>query len=517
MHSKTEDTMQDRLRHYLDKKERVKQVDYSRQHARGRLSVVERVNLLFDPGTFVEIGILAQQDQLTRAVKPEDTPRDGILTGYGKVDGRTVGVGSYDITVKGGSMGAVGEWKMTRLKRMALEQGFPFVIMCDGTGARLEEEIRSKAGRDNPQFPDLCALSGFVPIVVSIMGDCFAGHANLTALGDFVPMTRGSTMGLIGPPVLKSKLGVEITKEELGGAEIHCEKSGMADLLVEDDRDCIEKIKEFLNYLPSNCHEDSPGVETKDDPERRDEALLDIVPINTRRAYDMHRIIEHIVDEGKYFELKPAYARNIITCLARMDGRVVGIIANQPMWKAGTMDVNACIKSSRFVNFCDAFGIALIFLQDVPGFFPGLESELEGIIRWSTRTLYELAHATVPRFTVLIRKVYGLAHFGMCALGFRPNMMVAWPTAELSAIDPEDAVDIMFRKELAESVDREKVRNERIAEFRRLIRMDGALESSFIDDVIDPRDTRPLLIKALHMAKKRREGMTFKRRGITPI
>ena len=511
------DTMMDLLRPYQEKKRALRRIDYSKQHAKGRLSAIERVELLFDPGTFVEIGALAQQDQLTRSIKPGPTPRDGIVTGYGRVNGRIVFAGAYDITVKGGSMGFVGEWKLTRVKRLAMEQGCPLVLMCDGTGARLEEEISSKAGYDNPQFANLCALSGYVPIVVAVMGESFGGHANLTALGDFVPMTKGSTMALVGPPLLKSKLNVEITKEKLGGVEVHCDKSGMADMAVEDDRECIEKIKEFLGYLPSNCHEDPPRVEGKDDPERREEKLLDVVPTNSRRSYDMHRIIECIVDDSRYFELKPTYARNIITCLARMDGRVVGVIANQPMWKAGSIDVKACIKASRFVNFCDAFGIAMIYLQDVPGFFPGPESELEGIIRWSTRMIYELAHATVPRITVLIRKAYGLAHYGMCNLGFRPNMIVAWPTGEFSAIDPEDAVDIMFRKELSESKERDKVRSDMIKEFREKITMDPALEASFIDDVIDPRDTRPAIIKALEMAQKRRQGLTFKRRGITPI
>ena len=234
------DTMMDLLRPYQEKKRALSRMNYSKQHAKGRLSAIERVELLFDPGTFVEIGALAQQDQLTRSIKPGPTPRDGIVTGYGRVNGRIVFAGAYDITVKGGSMGFVGEWKLTRVKRLAMEQGCPLVLMCDGTGARLEEEISSKAGYDNPQFANLCALSGYVPIVVAVMGESFGGHANLTALGDFVPMTKGSTMALVGPPLLKSKLNVEITKEKLGGVEVHCDKSGMADMAVEDDRECIE-------------------------------------------------------------------------------------------------------------------------------------------------------------------------------------------------------------------------------------------------------------------------------------
>jgi len=506
-----------RLKPYLEKKEELRKWDYSKQHAKGRLSAPERVNLLFDHGSFVEIGALAKQNQHTRGIKPEPTPRDGIVVGYGKVDGRIVGVAAYDNTVKGGSMGFVGEWKFTRMKRMAAEQGFPVVILCDGAGARLEEEISSEAGYDNPQFANLCALSGQVPIVVAVMGDCYGGHANLTALGNFVPMTKNSTMGLVGPRLLKSKLSIDITKEELGGYKIHCEKSGMADLAVENDPQCIDVIKEFLSYLPSNCDEEPPRIDCKDDPNRCEEELLNIVPTNTRRAYDMKKLIRYIVDNGDFFELKPTFAMNIITCLARMNGRTVGIIASQPNSMAGTIDVNACQKASGFINFCDAFGIALIFIQDVPGFYPGPKSELDGIIRWSTRLLFELAHSSVPKVTLLVRKAYGLAHYGMCNLGFRPNLIVTWPTGEFSAIDPEDAVNIMFDKELDKQENNEEKRQTLIDDFKKKTTMEPALEASFIDDVIDPRQTRPTIIRALDMAKKRKKVLNQKKRPIIPI
>ena len=476
-----------------------------------------RVDLLFDPGTFVETGILARQDASYRGIKEDPTPRDGIVTGYGRINGRFAGVAAYDITVKGGSMGFVGEKKFNRIKDLALEQGFPIVILCEGTGARLEEEVSSRMMYDNPQFANLCALSGYVPIVAAVMGECFGGHANLTALADFVPMTKGSVMGLVGPPLLKSKMSLDISKAALGGVKVHCEKSGMADLSVGDDHECIQKIKEFLSFMPSNCGELPPRLVSTDDPDREDEALLDIIPPNPRRAYDMRRIIHAIVDHGDFFELKPFYARNIITGLARMDGRTIGIIANQPMWLAGAIDVHAADKASHFVEFCDAFGVALLFFQDVPGFLPGPQSELAGIIRHSTKMIYQLAHATVPRISILVRKVYGLAHYGMCNMGFRPNLIVAWPTAEASAIDPEDAVDIMFGKEASKTPDWERVRSEKIAEFRKRISLDDALEAGMIDDVIDPRKTRPLIIKALAIAKKRRDRFNFKSHGIAPI
>jgi len=509
--------MIDKLNTFNRKKFDLSKNDNSSRRKDGKLTAIERVNKLFDPGTFIEIGALALQDHAHRDIKPGFTPRDGIVTGYGLVNGRSVGVGAYDIKVKGGSMGFVGEWKLTRVKRLCAEQGFPLVILCEGAGARLEEEISSRAGYDNPQFENLCKLSGQVPIIVGILGECFGGHANISALGDFVPMTSDSVMGLVGPPLLKSKLNIDITKEELGGVDIHCEKSGMADLKVKDDYECIDKIKEFLDYLPSNCEKRSPIVKNDDDPERRDDSLLEIVSTNTRRSYDMNNIIKIVVDKGQYFELKPEYAKNIIICLARMNGRTVGIVANQPKYLAGTIDVDACKKIARFVNMCDAFGIALIFFQDVPGFLPGPESELKGIIKWSTRLLYELAHTTVPRITVLIRKAYGLAHYGMCNLGFRPNLIVTWPTGEFSAIDPVDAVDIMFGKKLNKEKDKEAEREMLIDKFKEQIRIDSALEASYIDDVIDPRDTRSIIIKALKSAKNRRSGNGKKIRGITPI
>jgi len=509
--------MNQNLQRYLEMKEQIRNRDFSAQHDKNRLSAMERVDLLFDQGTFIETGILATQDICAKEIKKEPTPRDGIVTGYGRINGRFAGVAAYDVSVKGGSMGFVGERKFNRIKDLAREQGFPVIIMCDGTGARLEEEISSRMMYDNPQFANLCALSGYVPIIVAVMGECFGGHANLTALGDFVPMTRGSTMGLVGPPLLKSKMSLDIGKEELGGVGVHCEKSGMADLCVKDDYDCIQKIKEFLSFLPSNCHDKPPRLQSTDDSTREDKDLLHIVPSNPRRAYDMRRIIQGIVDDRCFFELKPSYARNIITGLARMDGRTVGIIANQPMWLAGAIDVSAADKASHFIEFCDAFGVPLLFLQDVPGFLPGPQSELDGIIRHSTRMIYQLAHATVPRISILIRKIYGLAHYGMCNMGFKPNLIVAWPTVEASAIDPEDAVEIMFGKTLSKSPDREKIRAEKIAQFRKRTRVDDALEAGFIDDIIDPRKTRPMIIRTLAMAGKRRKALDFKHHGISPV
>ncbi|HAD10058.1 MAG TPA: acyl-CoA carboxylase subunit beta [Porticoccaceae bacterium] len=510
-------SMSEALQPYLDRKLALDNLDYSKRHARGQMSAAERVELLFDKGTFTEIAPLARESDLAANTKPSETPRDGIVVGYGKVNGRMVGAAAYDIQFRGGSMGKVCEWKFTRLKRLIKEQGFPLVIMSEGTGARLEEEVSSQGAYDNPQFTNLVALSGYVPIVVAVMGVCVGGHANLTAIGDFVPMTENSSMMLAGPPLLRTKMGVDTTLEELGGARKHVEQSGMGDLLVKDDRECIEKIKEFLGYLPNNCQEPAPQRHSRDNPERRCEALLEVVPSDLRFAYDIKKVVTELVDDGRFFEMQPAFAPNVVTALAHMGGRAVGVIANQPAYMSGTIDVKACQKISRFINFCDCFGIALVFLQDIPGFYPGPQSEADGIIRWSTRLLYEIGHTTVPRLTVMLRKAFGLAHYGMNSLGMEPDLLVAWPLASFSAISPDDAVEIMFGKQLAQIEDGEQRKQELIAEFEAKTTILPAAEAALVDDVIDPRDTRKVLIKALEMAKNRRQGHTFKRRGITPI
>jgi len=515
--SKRTISMAQALEAFSAKKQALSELDYSKRHARGQLSALERIELLFDAGTFTEIAPLAKESDLAAQTKPGDTPRDGIVVGYGKVNGRMVGAAAYDIQFRGGSMGKTCEWKFTRLKRLILQQGFPLVLLTEGTGARLEEEVSSQGAYDNPQFTNLVALSGYVPIVVAVMGICVGGHANVTAIGDFVPMTHNASMMLAGPPLLRTKMGIETTMEELGSAKKHVEQSGMADLLVENDEACIEEIKVFLSYLPNNCHDAPPVSKTRDRPDRRCESLLDVVPSDLRFAYDIKKVIKEIVDKDSMFEMQPSFAPNVVTTMARMDGRSVGIIANQPSYMSGTLDVKACRKICRFINFCDCFGIALIFLQDVPGFYPGPQSEADGIIRWSTRLLYELGHATVPRLTVMLRKAYGLAHYGMNSLGMEPDMLLAWPLASFSAISPDDAVEILFGKQLKEMEDGEEQRRKLVAEFEEKTTILPAAEAALVDDVIDPADTRKILIQGLNMATSRRQGHTFKRRGITPI
>lgn len=510
-------TLTEAMKPFAERKQALVAIDYARRHARGLLSARERVDLLFDAGTFLELAPLARESDLARDTKPGATPRDGIVVGYGKVNGRRVAVAAYDMEFRGGSMGKVCEWKFTRLKRMVLDHGFPLVILTEGTGARLEEEVSSQGAYDNPQFANLVALSGYVPIVVAVMGLCVGGHANLTAIGDFVPMTRGACMMIAGPQLLKTKMGIDTTLEELGSAKKHVERSGMADLLVEDDRECIASIKEFLAYVPDNCNQPAPRRPTRDRPDRRCDELLEVVPSDLRFAYDVKKVVRSLVDDGACFEFKPRFAPNVVTALAHLDGRAVGIIANQPNQMSGTLDVKACQKICRFINFCDVYGFALIFLQDIPGFYPGPQSEEDGIIRWSTRMLYEIEHATVPRMTVMMRKAYGLAHYGMNSLGMRPDLLVAWPLASFSAIAPDDAVQVLFGKQLAQQEDGEQRKQELIDEFRAKIGILPAAEAALVDDVIDPRDTRRVLIQALDMARERRAGHPFKRRGITPI
>ena len=515
MHNR--ETMLEALQPFLDKKQALDDIDYSKRHAKGMLSARERVDLLFDDDTFFELAPLARESDLAHNTKPGETPRDGIVVGYGKVNGRMVGVAAYDIEFRGGSMGKICEWKFNRLKRLIEEQGFPLVILSEGTGARLEEEVSSQGAYDNPQFANLSALSGYVPIVVAVMGVCVGGHANLTALGDFVPMTKSSSMMIAGPPLLLSKMGIDTTLEELGGAKKHVEQSGMGDLLVEDDEACIASIKEFLAYLPNNCNELPPTRPSEDRADRRCDELLEVVPADLRFAYDIKKVVRSLVDDGEFFEFKPSFGQNVVTCLAHLNGRSVGVIANQPNHMSGTLDIKACQKICRFINFCDVYGIALVFLQDIPGYYPGPQSELDGIIRWSTRLLYEIEHSTVPRLTVMLRKAFGLAHYGMNSLGMKPDLLVAWPMASFSAISPDDAVQIMFGKQLAKMEDGEERKQELIEEFRAKTNILPAAQAALVDDVIDPADTRKILIQGLEMAKARRPGHAFKRRGITPI
>jgi acetyl-CoA carboxylase carboxyltransferase component len=355
-------------------------------------------------------------------------------------------------------------------------------------------------------------------MVAALMGPGAAGTAYIPALADFVLMVRGTShMALGGPPLVKAVVGEDVTAEELGGSRVHTEVSGVADLEVPDDRACLEAVKEYLAFFPSSNLEQPPALPSEDPADRMDEALLGIVPDSPRRAYDMKRVIAHVVDGGRFFEIKPAWARNLITALARLGGRPVGIVANQPMVLGGALDVDAADKAARFIMLCDAFHIPLVFFQDVPGFLVGSKVERQGIIRHGAKMLYAVSEATVPKLTVVVRKAYGAGYFVMCGRAYEPDLIVAWPTAEISVMGPEGGTNIIFRKEIAAAPDPEAERARRVEEFRKLINPYIAAGLAYIDDVIDPRETRPVLIRALGMARTKQVARPWKKHGVMPV
>ena len=489
-----------------------------KQHELGKLTVRERIALLFDEGTFVEMGGLVDRHAgKMRAPDGRDSTCDGVVVGHGLIDGRPAVCAASDFTVFGGSIGRLSETKLWRMRRFALRSRIPMIYLLEGGGARIQETLTSKEGY-NPMFLDMVGMSGLVPTVGAAVGPCFAGHANIAGVCDFVPMVKGtSSMGVAGPELVRTSVGEKVTKEQLGGSKLHTHLTGMAHLEVADDRECMEAIRKFLSYLPGNCDELPPRKEPTDDPDRREEKLIDIVPDDPRRPYDMKDVITAIVDNGEVFDIQPRHAAHAITVFARMDGFSVGIVANQPAVLAGAIDLRASDKISHFINLCDAFNVPLIFLQDVPGVIGGTRSEKEGIVRHCAKIAFELAMATVPKFTVVVRKAYGLGHYVMCASGFDPDLIVTWPSADLASMGPEGAVEILFRNELAEHPNPEELRAHLVAKAKLGMGPITGAKWAVFDDVIDPRNTRPTLIRAVRAAMRRDWFHNKRKRGVTPI
>ena len=491
----------------------------ARQHEAGKLTVRERLDLLFDAGSFVEIGVHATHAGISPDMAGKTTPADGVVTGFGTIGGRFAVVIAYDFTVMAGSMGKTAEVKCNRAREMAYTKRIPMIWLIDSAGARIQEAIGSRnfAG-SGLLFREESIMSGVVPQVAAMMGPGAAGTAYIPALADFVPMVKGtSNMALGGPPLVKAVVGEDISAEELGGSKVHCEISGVGDLEVADDRACLEAIKAYLSYFPSNNTERPPVSACTDAVERRDPELLDIVPESPRRAYDVKKVVRAVVDRDSFFEIKPGWAKNIVVGLARLNGAPVGVVANQPLVLGGALDMDAADKAARFIMLCDAFNVPLVFLQDVPGFMVGSRVERAGIIRHGAKMLYAVSEATVPKLTVVLRKAYGAGYFVMCGRGYEPDMIVAWPTAEISVMGPEGGTNIIFRREIASASSPEDERARRIAEFRKLIDPYVAAGAALIDDVIDPRETRPTLIRALEMARTKKVERPWKKHGVMPV
>ena len=490
----------------------------ARQHEQGKLTARERLALLIDAGTFTELGIHAGVHFSVRGLEGREAPADGVITGYGRVDGRMVAVCAYDFTVMAGSMGMTGELKVTRLRELALTKRIPFVWLLDSAGARIQEAVGSLFAGSGHLFREEVVMSGVIPQVAALMGPCAAGTAYIPGLADFVPMVKGrGSMALAGPHLVRAAIGEEVTQEELGGSRVHCRKSGVGDLEVADDEECIARIKQYLSYMPQHCEEAPPRRETSDPVDRMDDELLDLLPPSNRQPYDMYELIRRIVDDGEIFDLKPQWAKTIITCFARFGGRPAGIVANQPRQLGGILDNDSADKAARFVNLCNAYGIPLVFLQDVPGFMVGTRVEAAGIIRHGAKMLYAVANATVPKITVVVRKAYGAGYYVMNGKAYEPDLIVAWPSAEISVMGAEGAVEIVMRRAVEEAEDPAAKRAELVAAYRRIIDVYIAARNGMIDDVIDPRETRPTIVRALEMAEGKRVERPWKRHGVVPV
>ncbi len=490
----------------------------AKQHERGKLTARERIALLIDEGTFVELGILGKPHSTQRAMEGVDAPADGVITGYGKVDERLVAVCAYDFTVMAGSMGMTGEFKVTRLRELALTKRIPFVWLLDSAGARVQEAAGAMFAGSGHLFREEVVMSGVIPQVAALMGPCAAGTAYIPGLADFVPMVKGrGSMALAGPHLVRAAVGEDVTQEELGGSRVHCRSSGVGDMEVDGDEECIEVIKDYLSYMPQNCEERPPVRAASDPIDRAEEGLLDVLPDSNRKPYDMYDVISMIVDDGAYLDIKGRWAKTIITCFARFGGRPAGIVANQPRQLGGILDNDSADKAARFVNLCNAFGIPLLFLQDVPGFMVGTKVEAQGIIRHGAKMLHAVANATVPKITVITRKAYGAGYYVMCGRAYEPDLIVAWPSAEISVMGAEGVVEIAFRKAAEAAEDPAAKRAELIDNFKKMFDVYIAAGNDMIDDVIDPRETRQTICRALEMAEGKKVERPWKRHGVVPV
>ena len=481
-----------------------------KQHAKGKYTARERLEKLFDEGTFVELDMFMKHRCTNFGQEKKDMPADGVVTGYGTVDGRLVYAYAQDFTVSGGALGEKHSHKIWKVMDLAMKMGAPCIGINDSGGARIQEAVDALSGYGGIFYRNTAA-SGVIPQISVIMGPCAGGAVYSPAITDFIFMVKNtSQMFITGPAVIKSVTAEEVTAEELGGAVTHNRRSGVAHFACENEDDCLAKIRELLSYLPSNNMEDAPSVEPTDDPDRQDESLNTVVPDNPNMPYDMKDVIRSIVDNGEFFEVQELFATNVIIGYARMDGRVVGIVANQPNVMAGCLDVDASDKAARFVRFCDAFNIPLLTLVDVPGFLPGVDQEHNGIIRHGAKMLYAYSEATVPKVTVITRKAYGGSYIAMCCRELGADQVMAWPTSEIAVMGPAGAANIIFRKD----PDKEAKTQEYIDEFATPY---VAAERGYVDMVIEPKETRPLVITAFNALASKREVGPAKKHGNIPL
>lgn len=486
----------------------------AKQRSLGKLTVRERIELLADPGTFLEFGTLADHTPTNQELAGKFTPCDGVVTGTCLVEGRPVAVVAYDFTVAAGSMGEVGERKVSRMRQLATEQRIPIVWLLDSAGARIQEVSGAHFAGTGDLFYEQVQLSGLVPQVAAVMGPTAAGTSYIAALADFTPMVKGiGSMALAGPPLVKAAIGEDISTEDLGGSKVHCQVSGVGDAEYPDDKTCIGAVRKYLGFFPSHS-KDRPPV-------RRDvrglsvtinDEILTVLPGDPRKAYDMKKLISLVVDHGDFFEIKPDFAKNIIVGYGRIMGHPIGVVANQPSFLGGAIDVDASDKAARFMLNCDAFQIPILFLHDCPGFLVGSRVEKMGIIRHGAKMLHVVANLTVPKLSVVVRKSYGAGYYVMCGKGLKPDLLVGWPTAEISLMGAEGAAGIVMKNK-----DDSAAKAAKIAEYRANI---GGLISArlaHIDDLIDPRETRAVLLRALQFTFHKRPPRARRKHGIIPV
>lgn len=487
------------------------------QHKKGRLTARERIDLLFDAGTFCEIDTLV----LPRTEKYMDGRGsrygDGVITGFGEIHGRKVFVASQNAGVMGGSLGEMHANKIVKAMHMALKYGCPFIALNDSGGARIQEGVDSLGGYSRI-FDANCEASGVIPQISVILGPCAGGAVYSPALTDFVFMTENSYMFITGPEVVKAVMQENVSFEELGGGMVHSRESGVSHFLSKDDTECLLKVRELLSYLPSSNQDEPPFIPPLDDPDRRCPELEEIVPIDPHKPYDVRKVIAAIVDEGRFFEVHELWAENLVVGFGRLDGHVVGIVANQPMVLAGCVDIKASVKASHFIRLCDAYNIPVVTLQDVPGFLPGTNQEYGGIIRNGARMIYAYSEATVPKLMLILRKSYGGAYCVMSSKGLRGDLIYAWPNAEIAVMGAEGAVNILFRKQVQEAESPELKRKELVADYEEKFNNPYVAASrGLIDDIIEPRESRRMLIKALQVTISKRETHVPKKHGLSPM
>ncbi len=488
------------------------------QHAKGKLTARERVERLLDEGSFNELDKFVVHSCTEFGMGERKVLGDGVITGYGTINGRLVYVFSQDFTVFGGSLGEMFAKKVCKLMDLALKMGAPVVGLNDSGGARIQEGVASLGGYGDIFFRNVIS-SGVVPQISAVMGPCAGGAVYSPALTDFVIMVdKTSHMFITGPDVVKAALGQEVSFEELGGALVHSQTSGVAHFISENEEACLQLVKKLLSYLPSNYMEDPPAVEPTDDPNRADQSLTKIIPDDPDKPYDVKEIIVRVVDGAEFLEVQPLWARNIVVGFARLNGKPVGIVANQPMHYAGALDINSSMKAGRFIRFCDSFNVPIVTFVDVPGFLPGIEQEHGGIIKHGSKLLYAYCEATVPKVTVILRKDYGGAYDVMGSKHSGADINYAWPTAEIAVMGAQGAINIIFRKEIAEAKNPKEKREELVSEYRdRFASPYIAAQKGYVDEVIQPAETRPKLVSALESLATKREPRPVRKHSNIPL